>query len=245
VLQVGKIFYALSQEHSFWLEPLRTARISQSIPCATMDDLTARATEDLKQLALHTVRLDRNWSSPLPQIAGPIKKFRCDRHNSILNNLPGTDLIVLYSMHQGTIICVDGKTDASSEPMFVGRIIDMTSSSEDLTGFTLAALVDDEARSMHTIIVLRATIHPAAATSVVFQRDLDPHYIYSGIFMTSSVVGVVRTLRDASIEAQSFNLLNPKLSTIIVTDQVGPLSRISYHVIDCPPSHPRMSWAAQ
>ncbi|KAF7362395.1 F-box domain-containing protein [Mycena venus] len=215
---VNQAFYTLSQEHSFWLEPLRTTRIIQPIPCATTDDLTTRTTQNLKQLALHTLRLARNWRQPLPQITGPIKTFHCGVHNNILYCLPGTDAIVLYSLIQGTVICADVKTGATSTPMFVGRIFDMSSPLEELTSFTVAALVEDERRVM-AIVVLTATIHPAVATRVVFTCDLDGGYVYNGIFMTSSVVGVARGMRGGTIEVQSFNLLRRELSTIVVTDR--------------------------
>jgi hypothetical protein len=121
----------------------------------------------------------------------------------------------------------------------------MSSPLEERTSFTVAALVDGVVSGVHTIVVLRATIHPAVATSVVFKRDLDPGYIYYGIFMTggragshagynSPVVGLARAPRGGSIEVQSFNLLNPKLSTIIVTDRVS--SRLSPSAMSLTPS---------
>ncbi|KAJ7261837.1 hypothetical protein B0H12DRAFT_338570 [Mycena haematopus] len=218
---VNKSLFALSEEHSYWLEPLRTARTLHPIPCATFDDLTVRTTKDLKQLVLHTVRLARAWRQPLPQISGPIQTFHCGAHNNILYCLPGTDAIVLYSFSQGTIICVDVKTGASSTPVFVGRrIFDISSPLEESTSFSVAVLVDsEEGISNMSIVVLRAAIHPAPAADVLLRRELDMGYVYTGIFMTSSVVGVARAAWGGTIEVLSFNLANPNISTIILTDR--------------------------
>ncbi|KAJ7198582.1 hypothetical protein GGX14DRAFT_666119, partial [Mycena pura] len=143
---VNRSLHALSKEHSYWLGPLRLTRLSQPLPCATVDDIAGRSAESLKQLALHAVRLKRNWRDPFPKITGPITTFRCGLHNSILYCLPGTDAIVLYSLEEGTIICADMKTGQSSTPMYVGRIIDMSSPMEEPTSFTVAALIDDRLR---------------------------------------------------------------------------------------------------
>ncbi|KAF7374783.1 F-box domain-containing protein [Mycena sanguinolenta] len=215
---VNKSLYGLSEEHSYWLEPLRTARILHPIPCATFDDLTARTTKNLKQLALHTIRLARAWRQPLPQISGPIQTFRCGAHNNILYCLPGTDAIVLYSFALGTVICVDVKTGASSTPVFVGhRIFDISSPLEEPTRFSVGVLVEERAGTM-SIVVLRAANQPLTA-DIVLRHELDPGYTYTGIFMTSSVVGVARAQRGGIIEVLSFNLANPKISTLILTDR--------------------------
>ncbi|KAJ6513104.1 hypothetical protein C8R45DRAFT_334536 [Mycena sanguinolenta] len=216
---VNKSLYALSEEHSYWLEPLRTARILHPIPCATFDDLTVRTTKDLKQLALHTIRLARAWRQPLPQISGPIQTFRCGAHNNILYCLPGTDAIVLYSFALGTVICVDVKTGASSTPAFVGhRIFDISSPLEEPNfEFSVGVLVEERAGTM-SIVVLRAANQPVTA-DIVLRHELDPGYTYTGIFMTSSVVGVARAQRGGTIEVLSFNLANPGISTVILTDR--------------------------
>jgi hypothetical protein len=184
-----------------------------------MDDLTVRSTSDLKQLALRSVRLARNWSQPLPQITGPTQTFSCGVHNDILFCLPGTDAIVLYSLQEGSIICANVKTGESSAPVFVNRILDMSSPLEEPTSFSVSLLADDDGDM--SIVVLKALIHPVVTLETVFTHELSDGYMYSGMFMTPSVVGVARAMEIGTIEVQSFNLLNPKLSTVIVTDRVS------------------------
>ncbi|KAF8206280.1 hypothetical protein K438DRAFT_1816938 [Mycena galopus ATCC 62051] len=215
LLIVNKCFNLLSQEHSFWLEPLRTAQILRPIPCSTFDDLTARTTPNLKRLALRAVRLAQNWSQPVPQVVGPIDTFRCGVHNNILYLLPGTDVVVLYSFNEGTVICADVKAGVSSTPVFVGtRIFDVSSPLEEPAGFSVGALVAG-GDNIDNI--------PGTGVDVVLIRPLQPGYIYTGIFMTSSVVGVLRAPRDGCIEVLSLNLRNPEICTVILTDRPRPV----------------------
>ncbi|KAJ6590043.1 hypothetical protein DFH09DRAFT_1359065 [Mycena vulgaris] len=140
---VSKVFYALSQEASYWLDPLRTTRISKPLACPSADELATHTTESLKWLALHSIRLARNWSAPSPQIVGDVRTFTCGVHNSILYCLPGTHAIVLHSLAQGTAICCDVDTGLSSPPVFVGRIIGMSSPLEEPGSWTVAAMFGD------------------------------------------------------------------------------------------------------
>jgi hypothetical protein len=148
---VSRLFYALSQEHSFWLDALRAFRLYQPLACPSADDLAKHTADSLKQLALHSLRLARNWREPVPQITGPVRKFQCGVHNSILYCLPGTDAIVLHSLAQGTIMCSDVNTGSSSAPVYVGRITDISSPLEEPGRWTVAALIDSEFRDLALI----------------------------------------------------------------------------------------------
>ncbi|KAJ7503123.1 hypothetical protein B0H11DRAFT_619467 [Mycena galericulata] len=212
---VSKSFNGLSQEHSFWLTPLRMTRLYQPLPCPNLEDLATRTTRDLKKLALHTVRLARNWSKPFLQITGPVRTLRSEVHNNILFCLPGTDAIVLYSLVDGTIVCCDMQTGVSSAPMFLGRVNDMSSPLEEPHGVTVAALVNNR-----QLLVVTASIHPTLSTRITFQCNLDPGYHHAAVFMNSEVVGVARTSSEGSgIEVQTFNILQPDISTTIITDR--------------------------
>ncbi|KAJ7099446.1 hypothetical protein B0H15DRAFT_547229 [Mycena belliarum] len=212
---VNKSLYALSQEHSFWLDPLRVARLSVPLACPTTDDLAAYATGRLKQLALHSIRLARNWGQPVPQIAGPVQTFACGVHNSILCCLPGTDAILLHSLAEGTMLCVDVKTGLSSNCLYVGRILDMSSPLEERGRWMLAILLDQQ------VVVVAVAVDPAVSIEVTFRHAFEPGYSHSGIFMTESVVGFARAQwSSGGIEIQSFNILNPGISTTIFTDRL-------------------------
>ncbi|KAJ7496733.1 hypothetical protein FB451DRAFT_202046 [Mycena latifolia] len=210
---VSKALQALSKEHSFWLDPLRTTRLSLPLACPSGDDLALYTTDGLKQLALHSIRLARNWRKPVPQIAGPVRTFQCGVHNSIVFNLSGTHAILLHSLVHGTMVCCDTSTGLSSAPVYVGRIIDMSSPLEQRGTWTVAALVNDD-----ELIVLTVTLHPVASVDIIFRRGLEPGHINSAVFMTDAVVGVAR-VQSAGMEVQSFNILQPDISTTIITDR--------------------------
>ncbi|KAJ6537746.1 hypothetical protein B0H19DRAFT_1270159 [Mycena capillaripes] len=188
----SKTLSLLSHEHSYWLKPLLS---TSPLPCSPTADLAARPALALKQLVLHALRLQRNWSKPRPQVAGPMRTFQCGAHISILHCVPGTDTLVLYAPTLGTII---------------GPL-------EESGGCTLAMLVDDD--GVMRIVVLRVTVDPVGMVRV-FSHELEHGYTNSCVFLTTVVVGVVRALRGGTVvEVQSFNLADPALSTLIVTDR--------------------------
>ncbi|KAJ6631444.1 hypothetical protein B0H10DRAFT_494373 [Mycena sp. CBHHK59/15] len=140
-LKANKSLQALSQEHGFWLDPLRATWPSQPLPCPSAEDLTVRTADSLKQLALHTLRLTRNWREAFPRVVGPTWIHKCGQHNDILYCVPGTDLIVMYSLREGTAICCDVITGFASYPVYIGRIVDTSSPIEEQGSFTVALLV--------------------------------------------------------------------------------------------------------
>ncbi|KAJ7725630.1 hypothetical protein DFH07DRAFT_250805 [Mycena maculata] len=217
---VNKSFNELSQEPSYWLTPLRVTQLYQPLPCPRLEDLSIHPTEDLKRMALHTLRLTRNWSDPFPQVVGAVRSFKSEVHNNILFCLPGNaDTIVLYSVEDFTIICRDLKTGFSSAPMFLGPIYDMSSPMQEPDGFTVAALVHLQ------IIVLTVSTKPVVSTRIILRCELSPSYSYSGVFMTSAIAGVARSAAGGGgVEIQTFNFRDPTISTTIVTDR--PRSRV-------------------
>lgn len=155
--KVSKLFHSLTQEHGFWLGPLLNTRPSQPLPCPSNEDFAVHSAVSLRRLAIHTLRLDRNWACALPCITGPIRTFPCGDHDSILFCLPGIDLIVMYSPTDHTIICCNLENGISTAPTYVGRIHDKTPPIEGERFTTVALLAstpDDLHRNVHIHFVL-------------------------------------------------------------------------------------------
>ncbi|KAF7315057.1 F-box domain-containing protein [Mycena indigotica] len=217
---VSKYFHALSAEHSFWLPPLQFSKISRPLPVPTVTDLREYSSSALKKLALHARRLTRNWAAPRPVVTGPIKSIPVGVHNSVLYCLPGTasGAIVLYSLEDGTAVCLNTQTGQFSSPTLLGRIHDMSSPIEQLDSYTVTVLVDNQ-----KIVVLTASCSPNPQLRIICECDLELGYQYTSVFMNSFCAGVVRASLAAGswLELQTFSLENPMVSSIVVTDCPG------------------------
>ncbi|KAJ7072797.1 hypothetical protein C8F01DRAFT_1105262 [Mycena amicta] len=166
----------------------------------------------LLNFVLHSRRLARNWSLPRPSVAGPITSLHIGVHNSILYCLPGTSAVVMYSLEEETAICLNTQTGESSPPTMLGRVHDMSSPIEELEGYTVAVLVDNQ-----RILVLKASCSPVPSTEITYKCSLDTGYQHTAIFMNSFAVGVVRAdlNGNSGIELQTFSLRDSTLSTVI------------------------------
>nr|GAT56226.1 predicted protein [Mycena chlorophos] len=212
---VNQTFYELSTEHSFWLSALvRHRPLPLSVPVFV--DLHTYSTSELKAIALHSRRLARNWALPFPRISGTLRSLPVGVHNSMLFGLPGTNVMVLYSLENGTAICLDTESGESSEPKFVGRILDMSSPIEEGDDMSVAVLINNEC-----VKGLRAACSPRLGLEITFECMLDPAYGHTSVFMNSFCVGVGRAdLRSesAGLELQTFSLTDTSISTVVQTD---------------------------
>ncbi|KAJ7108443.1 hypothetical protein C8R43DRAFT_187487 [Mycena crocata] len=241
----NKSLNTLSQEHSFWLSRLRTTHLSSPLPCSTVSDLTLYSAAALKRLALHALRLQRNWQHPVvqPDPNTPIRTLASELPREILFCLAGTDAVVLF---EGTLVCYDVRRGICSKPLDVGcSVLDVSAPLEEPEGFTVALLVNrssfDAGGWEPELLIVTATPDPVS-TRISFRRVLDSGYRYSSAFLSASgaVVGVARAGFGGSIEVQTFSACDPTVETTILTDRVrvpAPCVRSVYLVILQPPAH--------
>ncbi|KAJ7642903.1 hypothetical protein B0H17DRAFT_1216273 [Mycena rosella] len=211
---VSKSYYALAAEHSFWLQPLRAARLKQPLACPALDDLSEHTPASLKQLALHALRLAHNWRQPTARVRGPVCSLPCGAHTRILCVLAGARAAVLYSTSEETAMCCDLSAGRASAPVFVGQIVDVAPPLEEPGGWTLAALLASQ-----EIVVFTARVHPLSL-QVVCTRALEPGYTHSNIFLPdAAVVGVVRApAAGDGLQLHSYNMADPEITATVQTD---------------------------
>ncbi|KAJ7736861.1 hypothetical protein B0H16DRAFT_110238 [Mycena metata] len=215
---VTKSLRKLSDEHAFWYAPLCNTRLTQPIPGPSTTNLADISALSLKNLALHFLRLNRNWSQPYPRITGTPTALHVGSHTTILFCLPGTSTMVLYSLEDRTVRCVDAQLGNMSEPLAVGRVADVGALLEQEGGVRVPLVINNEGGP--TVIVLHAATTPQPTVSLAWRRDLNNEgRILGGVFMTASIVGVPWVHTGGSIEVHAFNLKDPELETVIVTDQ--------------------------
>ncbi|KAJ7807852.1 hypothetical protein B0H14DRAFT_2871919 [Mycena olivaceomarginata] len=83
---VSRAVRAHTTDRSFWLAALKTHSSIQSVSNPlTPHDLDS---QDLKELVLHRLKLDQNWTLPRPRIIG---------ETNHLFNFPGSELFIFYS----------------------------------------------------------------------------------------------------------------------------------------------------
>ncbi|KAJ7032707.1 hypothetical protein C8F04DRAFT_1396374 [Mycena alexandri] len=220
---VTKSLCKLSKEHAFWYATLCHTRLTQPIPGPSTTNLADMSALSLKNMALHFLRLDRNWSQPYPRITGTPKALHIGSHTTILFCLPGTSTVVLYSLEYRTVRCVDAQLGNMSEPLAVGHVTDVGASLEQEEGGVSVPLLVrniDDVGGARAIVVLHATATPEPSVSLAWRRDLDNEgHTFAGVFMNASIVGISRGHIGGSIELQAFNLKDPELETVIVTDR--------------------------
>ncbi|KAJ7188891.1 hypothetical protein C8R46DRAFT_1341534 [Mycena filopes] len=219
---VTKSLHKLSEEHAFWYAPLCRTRLTQPIPGPSTTDLAHVSPARLKATALHCLRLAHNWSLPHPRIARPPTALRVGTHTAVLFCLPGTSAVVLYSLAERSVRCVDAQTGILSAPLAVGFVRGAGALLEEADGAVVMPLLvsDTEADRADAVIVLRATATPEPTVSLAWRRELDVGvHRFAGIFMNGALVGVSRGQIGGSMEVQAFNLEDPALETVIVTDR--------------------------
>lgn len=102
---------------------------------------------NLRRIALHTRRLERNWDSAKPQVLGQIKVVSLGFSTlDILFQVPGTELYVLHCHTRGTVeLWHVGLGIIVGGPFRISPKICDISQGEDLPGkFTMALLVRKE-----------------------------------------------------------------------------------------------------
>ncbi|KAF8161332.1 hypothetical protein B0H34DRAFT_700475 [Crassisporium funariophilum] len=220
--------HALSQKRTFWITALQNARLTRPIACTFHEDLTKHDLQSLKRIALHTLRLERNWSLVEPQIIGPVKAVKLGVPAlDVIFQVPGTELYLLHSRVTGMVACWDiGQAKAVTTPIYVARrILDVSPGQDERGKFSMGLLASDgEEPTLHNILVVVCIQYdqPEVTVKAVLQHTFEPFMYHWAVFMTKEIVGVIRcdseiTNIDASIELIVFNNTTGR-KTIIATD---------------------------
>jgi hypothetical protein len=139
--------YSLAAEKAFWITALKNERLIRPIACPYHEDITMHDIHNLRRIALHTRRLERNWNSEKPQVLGQIKTVSLGIPTlEILFQVPGTELYVfhchirgiveLWHIGLGKVVC--GPFRISPDPCDISQV-------EDLPGrLSMALLVGKE-----------------------------------------------------------------------------------------------------
>lgn len=139
--------YKLQQDHrSFWITVLHNERLIRPIACPFHEDLSRHDLRSLKQFALHSLRLQRNWCLPRPRIIGPIKAVSLGLPLlDVIFQVPGTELYLFHSRTTGTLEVWDiGLGKRVTQQEYVSSRIADVSPGEDLLGtFSMGLLTSD------------------------------------------------------------------------------------------------------
>jgi hypothetical protein len=145
--QVCKDIYILAAQKAFWITALKNERQIKPIACPYHEDLTILDIQDLKRIARHTRRLERNWDSEHPRVLGQIKTVPLGIPTlDILFQVPATELYVFYCHIRGTVeMWHVGLGRIVSGPFRISNEVCDISQAEDLPGrLTMALLVRKE-----------------------------------------------------------------------------------------------------
>lgn len=220
-------FHALLEKRSFWITCLTKTRLSKPIPCLLHEDLTTHDLASLKRIALQSLRLQRNWDLPKPEIIGSIKtvKLGIRPKFDIVFQVPGTELYVLHARPKGFMTCWDiGLGKAVCPPIHVAKAILDVSPGQDQPGrFSMGLLVNDgdiNTPNLSLVIVCLEYSLSTAKVQIVFRHYLSPLFCHWAVFMTKEIVGVLRcdvSRRDPTIDLLALNISSKKM-TMVKTD---------------------------
>src|SRR6266540_3450619 len=139
--QVCKQMYSLSTHRSFWIYGLRNESLVRPIACASYEDLTTHDLQSLRRIALHTLRLQKNWASETPQILCPIRKVALGLatvHG--FYQIPATELYIFYLSHQNSVeLWQSGWGTRVGTPIAVPTTVVHISAHETISGQFLVA----------------------------------------------------------------------------------------------------------
>ncbi|KDR75641.1 hypothetical protein GALMADRAFT_156621 [Galerina marginata CBS 339.88] len=192
---VCPIFYKLSQQRGYWINALQEARIVRPIACPLQEDLTKHDHQSLKRIALHTLRLDYNWSLPQPKIKGPIKAVILGVPPlDVVFQVPGTELYVLHSRSSGNISAWDiGLGKQVSPDIYISRRLMDVSPGQDEPGKFSIGILAILAPSVHELWVICLEYGSGGVNlQVTLQYTLEPDMLHWAVFMTTEFIGVLQ-----------------------------------------------------
>ncbi|TFK44937.1 hypothetical protein BDQ12DRAFT_641983 [Crucibulum laeve] len=219
--EVCVAFDAMSRRRGFWIAPLERTRRFNPIACPLHDDLKNFSLERLRDIAFHTLRLEKNWSLPKPIPIRPLQTTTFPNEKlHIIFRIPGTSLFLMHSPDRGTMTCWDATLGQPiSKPLYVTTCVLEASLGRDEYGrFSRALLTVDEEVGLHsvTIVSVQYDKHPPEV-EITFTWDCMPmDRFYFGIFLENEVVGVLRgdLSSNHNVEIIAHNTISDSISTI-------------------------------
>ncbi|KAJ7747721.1 hypothetical protein B0H16DRAFT_1554317 [Mycena metata] len=215
----SRTFHELTADRGFWLNALKSnpGMLSASNPL-TLQHLDLQT---LKQLALHSIKLDCNWSLPRPRIIGEVRRYDIgDRSILETNHLfrfPGSELFIFHSSKQlkcfnfgtgqiTTILDLDAYVRCASYDFLPDKSVVLGLASRGGSNFKFPIL--------HYIkIELHASQSQVAAT-ILLQPTLARDSDCQKPFVSSRIVGAVQT-RGGGTEILTYDLLSGGSATIV------------------------------
>ncbi|KAF8911527.1 hypothetical protein CPB84DRAFT_1812360 [Gymnopilus junonius] len=219
-------FNVLSQQRGYWINALRNARLNRPIACPLREDLLKHDLQSLKRITFHTLRLERNWSSPEPQVHGPIKAVMLGLPVlDVIFQVPGTALYVLHSRSTGTIAAwdIDLGRRVTPEIRISRRVLDVSPGQDELGKFSMGLLTSGAPNNELLVICLeygKADVN----LSVILRYTLKPNMFNWAVFMTTGYVGVLQCRFEEIINGEGTTVdivalnLSSKNATTIQTD---------------------------
>ncbi|KAF8963664.1 hypothetical protein BDZ97DRAFT_2013311 [Flammula alnicola] len=218
-------------KREFWIHALRMERLTRPIACPLHEDLTRHDLQSLKRIALHTLRRERNWSLPEPQVIGSIKSVMLNPRGlgTIIFQVPGTELYVFHSRSTGMVVAWDvGLGKQATPSIYISRLIMDMSPGQDQAGRFSMGLLTSESWDSYEIKssqigVVCLEYGPAGVTlSLSFEHTFKAGLSRWAVFMTKEYVGALEcdpTVEesDATIDIIALNLSSGN-KTLIKTD---------------------------
>ncbi|KAF8963666.1 hypothetical protein BDZ97DRAFT_988084 [Flammula alnicola] len=209
-----------------FLDPcLQAERLRRPIACPLHEDLTMHDLQSLKRIALHTLRRERNWSLPEPQVIGPIKSVMLNpRGLDVIFQVPGTELYVFHSRSTGMVVAWDvGLGKPVTPSIYVShRIMDVSPGQDGVGKFSMG-LLTSSLGTHHRLVVVCLEYGPAGVTlSLPFEHTFGVGLSHWAVFMTKEYIGALEYApnleeSDATIDIVALNLSSAK-ETVIKTD---------------------------
>ncbi|KAJ7496775.1 hypothetical protein FB451DRAFT_1208744 [Mycena latifolia] len=222
--QVSRTFRNLSTDRTFWMVALKTSPSirSASNPLST-DDLSAMDLPALKQLALHSVRLERNWTLANPRILGEVRNWKLGDNSVLATNhlfqFPGSELFIFYS---GKLLkCFDFTTGEYTTALNMDGYVrcasyDFLPEKSVLLGL---ALKGGARFDIPMLLFIKIGLNPrktGVVATIVLQTTLARETDCQKPFVSLPIVGAVQS-RGSEAEILAYDLSSGG-STIIETD---------------------------
>ncbi|KAF8891844.1 hypothetical protein BD779DRAFT_1468752 [Infundibulicybe gibba] len=213
--------HALRRTPSFWLSTLKATLGTRPLACPTHENLVSHNLQTLRDIAMHTMRVQRSWGSPRPQcIESGFASIDLGAEH-LLFCIPGTRFYVAHSKNRREITCWHYEKREVLSLLPCGRMIrDISQTQAEGPGkFSVAllttGLVEDGGYGIRVLCVDYTPTH--ATLHYTFEHQLPDDFSYQGLFMTSETVGVIQptTGRIFALNRTSH------ASTIVETDLAG------------------------
>ncbi|KAJ7287050.1 hypothetical protein C8J57DRAFT_1282666 [Mycena rebaudengoi] len=209
----------LSTDRSFWMAAIKADPHMCSLSCPwTFDDQMDLAR--FKQLVLHSIRLDYNWSLAHPQIMGDVARrsdigFLSVIETNHLFRFPGSELFLFYSDKQ--LKSFNFATGEQVALLDLGAYVraasyELLPSKAVLLGLALQTGLNIPVLLFIQIVELNANI----TATILLQSTLPTKSDCHKPFLSPQIVGAIQA-HSGHTEIVAFNLASGK-STTITTD---------------------------